>query len=172
MATRSNIRVVLKEEDRDREMYFDPMLIGNDSNGQYKISLNEWGNEQLSIAQSLWEHVNPAGAEALRIYHHWDGYPEGVGETLINEYNTYEKALNLVLGGDCSTINRAYSPYALRKSEDWDTIKPQLITEDCGISEEYDYMFKDGEWFVRSSYDKRCKKWTLVSKILASDENI
>ena len=86
MATRSNIRVILKEEDRDREMYFDPTLIGNDSNGQYKISLNEWGKEQLSIAQSLWEHVNPNGAEALRIYHHWDGYPEGVGETLISKF--------------------------------------------------------------------------------------
>ena len=53
MATRSNIRVVLKEEDRDREMYFDPTLIGNDSNSQYEINLNEWGKEQLGIAQSL-----------------------------------------------------------------------------------------------------------------------
>lgn len=169
MATRSFIRVILKEEDRNREMYFDPTLIENESD-EYTFSRNEWGNEQLSIDLGLWEHVNPEGAEALRIYHHWDGYPEGVGDTLIHRFNTYEKALNLVLGGDCSTINGKYSPYALRRSEDWESIKPTPIEEKKGIDEEYDYMFKDGKWYVRAMYGRKLKHWTLVEEVLKEGE--
>lgn len=165
MATRSYIRVILKEEDRDKDMKFNPSLIG-DEEGKYQISLNEWGREQLDVEHGMWDTVNPDGAEALRIYHHWDGYPEGVGETLIKHYNTYEKALNLILGGDCSTINGSYNPYALRSSEGWEGISPSPIQENADIAEEYDYMFKDGQWYVRAMYDDQLKDWTLVEKVL------
>lgn len=165
MATRSYIRVILKEEDRNKDMKFNPSLI--DENDEYGIDLNEWGRDQLDIEHGTWETVNPEGQEALRIYHHWDGYPSGVGDTLVKYYNTYEKALNLMLGGDCSTINGKYSPYALRKSEDWESIKPTPIKENKAVSEEYDYMFKDGEWYVRAMYGDDLENWTLVEKALA-----
>lgn len=165
MATRSYIRVILKEEDRNKDMKFNPSLIG-DEEGKYQIDLKEWGREQLDTEHGMWDTVNPGGAEALRIYHHWDGYPEGVGGTLIKHYNTYEKALNLILGGDCSTINRFYNPYALRSSEDWGGIRPLPIQENADIAEEYDYMFKDGQWYVRAMYDDQLKDWTLVEKVL------
>lgn len=165
MATRSYIRVILKEEDRNKDMKFNPSLIG-DETGKYEIGLNEWGRDQLDIEHGMWETVNPNGSEALRIYHHWDGYPDGVGATLVKSYNSYDKALNLVLGGDCSTINSTYNPYALRKSEDWDSIKPAAIDENEGVEEEYDYMFKDGEWYVRAMYGDKLSHWTLVSKVL------
>ena len=168
MATRSYIRVILKEEDRNRDMKFNPELIGDES-GEYKIDEKEWGREQLTIENGLWETVNPGGKEALRIYHHWDGYPTGVGETLVKHYNTYEKALNLVLGGDCSTINDRYIPYALRDCEDWESVKPTPIREDEGIDEEYDYMFKDGQWYVRAIYGDELKDWVLVSEAIEND---
>ena len=168
MATRSNIRVILKEEDRNKDMKFNPELIGKDSMGLYKINDKEWGSDQIEVENGSWETVNPNGKPALSIYHHWDGYPEGVGVTLIKQYNTYEKALNLMLGGDCSTINDSYTPYALRKGEDWDTIEPQKIDEGKGIGEEWDYMFKDGEWYVRDGYDP--VDWTLLTETLKKRE--
>ena len=165
MATRSYIRVILKEEDRNKDMKFDPSLIG-DKTGKYEIGLNEWGRDQLDTEHGMWETVNPNGKEALRIYHHWDGYPDAVGLTLISSYETYEKALNLVLGGDWSTINGTYNPYALRKCEDWDNIQPMAIDEKEGVEEEYDYMFKDGEWYVRAMYGDELADWTPVAKAL------
>lgn len=49
--------------------------------------------------------------EYLEIYHHWDGYPSGLGEYLNEHYNTYEKVLNLVLIGDVSNIIGGIVPY-------------------------------------------------------------
>jgi len=163
MATRSNIRVILKEEDRNRDMKFIP------NEKQTEDLENEpWGFENLETG--LWETVNPGGKEALVIYHHWDGYPEGVGKTLLEEYNSYEEALNLVLGGDCSSINGTYTPYVVRKGEDWDSIKPEAVDENYKMQEEYDYMFKDGEWFVRGAYHDDLEEWTPLKKVLNMED--
>jgi hypothetical protein len=154
MATRSNIRVILKEEDRNRNMKFNPEML--------EIK-NTWGDEQCDGA---WEAVNPEGKEALIIYHHWDGYPEGVGKTLVEKYNDYDSALNLILGGDISSINGKYSPYAVRKGEEWDAIKPAVVDKDYPQQEEYDYMFDDGKWYVRGGYDEDLEDWVLLETVL------
>ena len=39
----------------------------------------------------------------LSVYHHWDGYPEWLGATLEEHYNTYEKASELIDGGNMSS---------------------------------------------------------------------
>ena len=38
------------------------------------------------------------------IYVHSDGYPDGVGHCLINNYNSYEKAIELFNFGDASYL--------------------------------------------------------------------
>ena len=38
----------------------------------------------------------------LSAYHHWDGYPEWLGKTLVEQYNSKEKASELIDGGDMS----------------------------------------------------------------------
>ena len=38
----------------------------------------------------------------LSVYHHFDGYPEGLGVKLKEHYNTYEKASELIDGGNMS----------------------------------------------------------------------
>ena len=38
----------------------------------------------------------------LSAYHHWDGYPEWLGVTLIEHYNTDEKVATLIDGGNMS----------------------------------------------------------------------
>lgn len=159
MSTRCNIRVILKEEDRNKDLKFAPNEQQADN-----LKKNEWGADQLN--EGMWEPVNPDGAEALMIYHHWDGYIEGVGKTLVEKYNSYEDALNLVLGGDCSSINGAYTPYANRKSEEWECIKPRAVSESHKMEEEYDYMYKDDKWYVRGGYDEGCDDWTPLEEVL------
>ena len=38
------------------------------------------------------------------IYNHWDGYPEGVGQKLLNNYNTEDKIRELLSYGDVSNL--------------------------------------------------------------------
>jgi hypothetical protein len=39
----------------------------------------------------------------LSAYHHWDGYPEWLGVTLKEQFNSREKAADLINGGNMST---------------------------------------------------------------------
>ena len=39
----------------------------------------------------------------LSAYHHWDGYPESLGVTLKEQYNTKEKIAALIDGGNMSS---------------------------------------------------------------------
>ena len=39
----------------------------------------------------------------LSVYHHWDGYPQWLGVTLNQQYNTREKVAELIDGGDMSS---------------------------------------------------------------------
>jgi hypothetical protein len=39
----------------------------------------------------------------LSVYHHWDGYPEGLGAKLTKDYTTKEQVAELIDGGDIST---------------------------------------------------------------------
>ena len=38
----------------------------------------------------------------LSVYHHWDGYPQWLGVTLRDKFNTKEKVAELIDGGDIS----------------------------------------------------------------------
>ena len=39
----------------------------------------------------------------LSAYHHWDGYPEGLGKKLVKDYNSRDKIAELIDGGDMSS---------------------------------------------------------------------
>ena len=81
MSTRSNIAILLRPEDRNKDFK------------------TPWG-----------EVVNANGKKYLYVYCHNDGYPEGVGADLINMFNgdKYEKALRYILRGDRSTTDLSY----------------------------------------------------------------
>ena len=38
--------------------------------------------------------------DVVSVYHHWDGYPEGLGKHLVENYPTLQDAIKLVDGGD------------------------------------------------------------------------
>ena len=127
MATRSNIAIILKEEDKAR--VFAEL------------------NERLEEVGGRFRYGVDNG-NVLQIYCHWDGYPEGVGQDLLDDFNSYDAALKLILEGDHST---PYEPYTVR-GEDWVSNRPDQRTEPI-CYEEYLYVFKDGEWKMPTGDD-------------------
>ena len=96
----------------------------------------------------------------LSVYHHWDGYPEWLGRILKTHYNGKSLASELIDGGDmscCWTDDRfdgskvqgVYGPqYYSQRGEN---TPPRLDSDLCEYllpdnSEEYAYIFRDGEW--------------------------
>ncbi len=82
--------------------------------------------------------------DVVSVYHHWDGYPEGLGKHLVENYPTLQDAIKLVDGGDISSCmgegdvlyygsrskwkdengNKHSANYDL--DEPWDQVKPEI----------------------------------------------
>ncbi len=94
----------------------------------------------------------------LSVYHHWDGYPEWLGRILTTHYNTRAKAAELIDGGDMSSAwtnagfnNETVEQGPLYYSQRGDNCPPRLDADLCEYllpnnSEEYAYVFRNGEW--------------------------
>ena len=96
----------------------------------------------------------------LSAYHHYDGYPEWLGRILTTHYNTKDKASELIDGGDMSSCwsNRTwegklpvgqYAPeYYSQRGEECpprlDAFLGEYLLPDN--SEEFAYVFRNGEW--------------------------
>jgi len=84
----------------------------------------------------------------LSIYVHWDG--DSLKEILDAIYNDYDKALNLILGGDCSSIDvDNILRYATRDCEDWEYIQPRQGDTFKDVLQTYclyTYKFYQGHW--------------------------
>lgn len=122
MATRSNIAIILKEEDK----------------AQVFAELNK----KLEDAGDRFRYGVDNG-NVLQIYCHWDGYPSGVGQDLLNSFDSYGQALNLILEGDHSTPYESYTS----KGEDWVSNRPDQRTLPRRYND-YLYVFKDGNWKI------------------------
>ena len=92
----------------------------------------------------------------LSVYHHWDGYPEWLGVTLKEKFNTYDKISELIDGGDISCCD-SDSDWNLEKvdlhvqyyNDRGENTEPRLDTtvEDyLANGEEYAYLFENNEW--------------------------
>ena len=99
----------------------------------------------------------------LSAYHHWDGYESWLGRILKTHYNSYEKAAELIDGGDmslCWTNERwsndlldrhreEYGPnyYSYRGEDSPPRLDADLVEYLLpDNSEEYAYVFRNGEW--------------------------
>ena len=86
----------------------------------------------------------------LSVYHHWDGYPEWLGRILRTHYNTRQQVAELIDGGDMSSCwndNKEPEYYSARG----ENCPPRLDANLCEYllpdnSEEYAYLFRNGEW--------------------------
>lgn len=112
--------------------------------------LNDWGDYGENGNVNLTEPTL-IGRKYMGIYVHWDGYPDWMLRTLSGHWNTYRDALNIVLGGDCSSIDKnSIRRYADRSGEEWKYLKPKQADTIKGVTNhidcEYAYLFEDGEW--------------------------
>jgi len=94
----------------------------------------------------------------LSVYHHWDGYPEWLGKILTTHYNTRSKVAELIDGGDMSSAwtnagfnNETIAQGPLYYSQRGYDCPSRLDQDLCEFlhpdnSEEYAYLFRNGEW--------------------------
>jgi len=99
----------------------------------------------------------------LSVYHHWDGYPEWLGRILKTHYNSRSLAAELIDGGDmscCWTKDRwgteeeatEYGPqYYSQRGEESPPRHDKDLNEYLSDSEEYSYIFTNGEWVCYSN---------------------
>ena len=92
------------------------------------------------------------GSKCRAVYVHWDGYLEGVGAEL-QGYTTQEEVLELVAGGDMSSLgdyykNRGDSGTAPKEFNSFDEFY-DYVKESWA---EYYYIFKDGVWYCGDTY--------------------
>lgn len=102
----------------------------------------------------------------IGIYDHWDGYPLDIGDTLLECFNSYEDALNLMLYGSESTIVDSIRPHTLRgtvyKGED---DAPPLLVEEIPADLAYSYwsdfvyLFTNGTWMYANAFSENDGKY-------------
>ena len=100
-----------------------------------------------------------ADGSILSAYCHWDGYPSFNGVKLVENFNSYEKAAELIDGGDISCLwtnagwNNETLPvtgplYYSSRGEDcpprYDISAKTYLAN--VYDEEYAYLFVNGEW--------------------------
>ena len=92
-----------------------------------------------------------ADGNILSVYHHWDGYPQWLGVTLNEKFNTREKVAELIDGGDISCCD-SDSDWNLNEVENHvqyyndrgDNTEPRLdsnFDDYVKQGEEYAYVF-------------------------------
>ena len=150
MATRSNICLILNKEDIGKAVKFNANKLPKDVT---------YDNEFLDLVEEV-----TLEKPVLEIYHHWDGYPENLGKTLLEQYNDYDTILNLLLGGDASTINNNnVCQYCAWRGEDWEYVKPKQLDKPA-FNEEQLYKFENGVWYFSDEYEN--EDWTNLKEYL------
>ena len=100
------------------------------------------------------------------IYVHSDGYPYGVGKTLIDHYNKRELAELLFEHGDASYLDEPIDQCSFygrdwdRKDQDAHTHREEWMymnSMNGDIHIEYIYLFKNNKWHVSTSKSLRPK---------------
>lgn len=60
--------------------------------------------------RALITYYNQETKKYQTIYQHWDGYPEGLGKTLVNHYQDENKIKEMISLGHASSINEKLEP--------------------------------------------------------------
>ena len=93
----------------------------------------------------------------LSVYHHYDGYPQWLGVTLRQKFNTREKVAELLDGGDISCIDsdtnwkrESVEEHVLYYNARGEDTEPRLdlsLEDYLALGEQYAYVFTlDHEW--------------------------
>jgi hypothetical protein len=97
--------------------------------------------------------VQTADDKFLNIYCHWDGYLEGVGKQLKDNYNTQELAELVVSVGDLSNLGctmESGETTAYGRDRNEDDTDTQVFTSFKDVLEGnnrgYNYLWSNGQW--------------------------
>jgi len=108
--------------------------------------------------------IQLADDSILSVYCHYDGYPEFNGVKLIENFKSYEKAAELIDGGDISCLwtntgwNNEVLPTtgALYYSSRGEDCPPRIdanLGKYLANNEEYAYLFVNGKWVCYNTQD-------------------
>ena len=100
----------------------------------------------------------------LSVYHHYDGYPQWLGVTLRQKFNTREKVAELLDGGDISCVDsdtnwkrekvENHVQYYNDRGEDTEPRLDLSLEDYLANGEEYAYVFTlDHEWVCYDLHD-------------------
>ena len=98
--------------------------------------------------------IQPENGPIESVYCHWDGYPKGVGATLLEHYTDKHKVAALISLGSLSSLGQTpVSTVAYHRDRgerlDIKTHYGSILTFFQSDIEEWGYLFdaKTGEWF-------------------------
>ena len=142
MSTSSNIYLKLKDESKGQTIKFDFDKLPR-GNGEIHGEL-EFPIKDVTI---------PQDAEYIGVYHHWDGYITGVGQTLMESYTDYDTILNMLIMGDLSTINGGVISYQGWRNENYPA---RIITPKTKVNHWVSY--KEPKLVINKSGEQK-KEW-------------
>ena len=128
-----------------------------------------------SIIAAEFDAENGAGIVATAC--HFDGYLEGVGTTLLRNFNDSEKAFAIADMGYLSslydTVEMNADPEAFGERAHANDDEPNYFEDTADIEAnmtsygaEFAYLFRDGKWFV---FDRRNNpNWVLLDRTKAA----
>ena len=93
--------------------------------------------------------IELSDGSVLSSYHHWDGYESWLGRILKTHYNSYQKAAELIDGGDMSTCwdEDKQPEYYSARGEDCPPRLDANLEEYLSDGEEFAYLYTmEGEW--------------------------
>jgi len=88
------------------------------------------------------------------IYSHWDGYLDGVGATLLENYNTTGQVEELLANGDVSSLDNTIEAsdfYHRDMGEPLNEVSPLETDSLNDLREEYAYVWTGDEWVTREN---------------------
>lgn len=108
--------------------------------------------------------IQKPDGKILSIYVHSDGYPDGVGQCLIDNYKTYISAEKLFRYGDASYLGSTLKECSFYH-RDWQRdLDPAHVHKNFesfktyyagDVFIEFVYLYKDGQWLVSDNYSKK-----------------
>lgn len=108
----------------------------------------------------------------MQIYCHWDGYLDHNGKILVEHYTDYDKIEKLLSYGDLSVLDEEIGEkndfenktkgvclyYGRDRGDKNVSAKYYESYQDYvdnANMEEYNYIFRNGEWYVKNNYSYR-----------------
>jgi hypothetical protein len=95
------------------------------------------------------------------IYCHWDGYPSGVGQVLVENYNTPSSITDLMGLGDLSSLGETLdqcTAYHRDRKEPWGQVEPRDVNTNEIVSVGGDYN-ADYIYIYDENYEWKCLKY-------------